>query len=127
MCHQTVSLIARYLEEHGLPTVVIATARDIVETCNVPRLLFVDFPLGNPCGEPGNVAQQRDIFEKALQLLERAETGSTTWEAGYRWSKGERWKETIFTEEQPFLSGAAKEKWLARKEAYRQLKKEGKV
>lgn len=110
-----------------MPTVVIATARDIVETCGVPRLLFVDFPLGNPCGEPGDVAQQRAIFDKALQLLEQATEGRTTWEAGYRWSGGEGWKDTVFTEEQPFLSGAAKDKWLARKEAYRQLKKDGKV
>jgi hypothetical protein len=127
VCHQTVSLIARYLEEHGIPTVVIATARDIVETCGVPRLLFVDFPLGNPCGEPGDVAQQRAIFEKALRLLEQATEGRTTWEAGYRWSKGEAWKQTVFTEAQPFLTGEAKEKWLARKAAYRQLKQEGKV
>lgn len=121
------SLIARYLEEHGVPTVVIATARDIVESAAVPRLLFVDFPLGNPCGEPWNVEQQREIFEKALCLLETAEQGRTTVEAGYRWSDGEEWKELVFTEERPFLSGKAKEAWLARKEKYRQLKAEGKL
>jgi hypothetical protein len=122
-----VSLIARYLEEHGIPTVVIATARDIVETCGVPRLLFVDFPLGNPCGEPWDVAQQRAIFEQALRLLETATAPRTTVEAGYRWSGGEDWKEKVFTEERPFLSGEAKERWLARKEAYRRLKAEGKL
>ena len=121
------SLVARYLEEHGIPTVVIATARDIVEHCAVPRLLFVDFPLGNPCGEPSNVEQQRWIFEQALSLLESAETGQTTVEAGLQWSGGEEWKELVFTEERPFLSGDAKDEWLARKEAYRQLKAEGKV
>ena len=121
------SLLARYLEEHGIPTVVIATARDIVETCAVPRFLFVDFPLGNPCGEPYLVEQQREILEKAFQLLESATEPMTTWEAGYRFSKGEKWKELIFTEEQPFLSGEAKDAWMARKQAYRDLKKEGKV
>lgn len=121
------SLIARYLEEHGIPTVVIATARDIVESAAVPRLLFVDFPLGNPCGEPWHVEQQREIFEQALRLLETAERGQTTVEAGYTWSDGEEWKELVFTEERPFLSGAAKEAWLARKEKYRQLKAEGKL
>jgi hypothetical protein len=43
-----VSLVARHLEANGIPTVVIATARDIVESAAVPRLLFVDFPLGAP-------------------------------------------------------------------------------
>ena len=31
MCHQTVSLIARFLEENGIPTVVMGCAKDIVE------------------------------------------------------------------------------------------------
>jgi hypothetical protein len=117
-----VSLIARYLEAHGLPTVVIATARDIVEHCGVARLLHVDFPLGNPCGEPWQASQQAAIFEQALQLLESAEASRTTVEAGYRWSGGERWKALVFTEEQPFLSGAAYDEWMERKEAYRKLK-----
>ena len=119
------SLIARYLEEHGIPTVVIATARDIVETCKVPRFLFVDFPLGNPCGEPDNVRQQRDIFDTALQMLKTVKEPGTTIQADYSWSKGEAWKESIFTEAQPFLSGEAKQQWLDRKEKYRTLKKDG--
>ena len=121
------SLLARHLEQNGIPTVVIATARDIVETCNVPRFLFVDFPLGNPCGEPYDVDQQRAIFNQALALLETAEKGGTTVEAGYRWSHGETWKETVFTPEQPFLSADAEQEWLQRKEAYRQLKAAGKL
>ena len=110
-----------------MPTVVIGTARDIVESANVPRFLFVDFPLGNPGGEPWNVDQQRDIFEQALALFETATVPGTTVEAGYRWSKGQKWKETIFTEEQPFLRGDAEAEWLARKEEYRRLREEGKV
>ena len=121
------SLVARHLEENGLPTVVIGAARDIVETAGVPRFLFVDFPLGAPCGEPWNVAQQRQILEMAFGLLETATEPRTTLEAGLRWSKGERWKDLIFTAEQPFLPGEAGEAWLKRKEAYRQLKAEGKI
>ena len=40
------SLVARHLESSGISTVVIGSARDIVEECGVPRFLFVDFPLG---------------------------------------------------------------------------------
>ena len=127
MCHQTVSLIARHLEANGIPTVVIGTARDIVETCGVARLLFVDFPLGSPCGEPYDVAQQRAIFAMALALLEDAPGPSTTREAGFVWSQGERWKELIFTEAQPYQSGEVEAQWLARKERYRQLRAEGQV
>ena len=121
------SLVARHLEANGIPTVVIATARDIVESAAVPRLLFVDFPLGAPCGEPFDMSQQSAVLEMAFQLLESATAPRTTREAGLTWSKGQRWKDLIFTEEQPFLPGEAGEAWLRKKEAYRRLKAEGKV
>ena len=121
------SLVARHLEANGIPTVVIATARDIVESAAVPRLLFVDFPLGAPCGEPFDTSQQSAVLEMAFQLLESATAPRTTREAGLTWSKGQRWKDLIFTEEQPFLPGEAGEAWLRKKEAYRRLKAEGKV
>ena len=121
------SLIARHLEANGIATVVIANARDIVEHCGVPRLLFVDFPLGNPCGEPAAVEQQRHIFELALTLLETATAPRTTVEAGLRWSGGENWKNLIFSEEQPYLAGEAYDKWMESKQRYRDLKAEGKV
>ena len=121
------SLISRYIEEHGIPTVVVGAARDIVEHCGVARFLFVDFPLGSPCGEPWDVGQQRAIFQQALDLLETAPGPMTTWEAGYAWSQGDDWKRTVFTEEQPWQDEKTKAKWNARKEEYRRLKAEGKV
>jgi hypothetical protein len=122
-----VSLISRYLEAHGVPTVVIGTARDIVEHCGVARFLFVDYPLGSPCGEPDNVGEQRDVFQQALDLLAQAEGPRTTREAGCRWGKGEEWKRLIFTEEQPFQDESAKAEWEVRNNEYRRLKAEGKI
>jgi len=122
-----VSLIARYLEENGIPTVVIGAARDIVEHCGVARFVFVDFPLGSPCGEPWNVAQQRAIFGHALNLLETATGPRTTVAPQLTWSKGDAWKRLVFTEEQPWQDPDTQAKWLARKEEYRRLKSEGKL
>ena len=121
------SLIARHLEENGIPTVVIGAARDIVEHCGVPRFVFVDFPLGSPCGEPWNVSQQREIFAQALDLLETAPGPRTTLAPRYTWSKGDDWKRLVFSEEQPWQDADTKAKWLARKDEYRRLKGEGKV
>ncbi len=121
------SLVARHLEANGIPTVVIATARDIVEHCGVARLVFVDFPLGNPCGESFEADMQRAIVEMALRLLETATEPRTTFEAGLEWSRGDKWKELIFTEQQPFLSEEAEKEWMKGKEVYRKLRAEGKV
>ena len=118
------SLVARYLEANGIPTVVIATAKDIVENCGVPRMLFVDFPLGNPCGVPFDTSMQSDIVESALALLETATKPGQTVIAPYVWPQGQAWKETIFTAEQPFLEGEAYDNWMAAKQRYKNQKKE---
>jgi len=120
-----VSLISRYLEENGIPTVVAASARDIVETCGVPRLLFTDFPLGNPCGEPGNVEQQRQITALAMDLFESAQGPRTIVQTPFQWSRGEAWKDKVFTQEQPWQTPEIKNAWLEKKALYRKLKDGG--
>lgn len=127
VCHQTISLIGRYLEANGIPTVMIASARDIVEHCGISRLVFVDFPLGNPCGEPSNADMQRDIVGMAFDLLETATEPQTTVEAPYVWSGGDAWKGKIFTQEQPFLEGEAYDNWMRAKDEYRRLKSGGEL
>jgi hypothetical protein len=127
VCHQTVSLVARYLEEQGIPTVVFGCARDIVEHCGVPRFVFTDFPLGNPTGRPFDPASQRHILGLGLELLESATAPRTTVESPCQWSADPAWKARVLTTEQPFLDGADKEKWLERKAAYKELKAEGKA
>ena len=87
MCHQTVSLVARHLEAAGIPTIVIGSARDIVEECAVPRFLFVDFPLGNPCGKPWDTAMQDRILAEALGLLEGARAPRTTLQSAEVWDE----------------------------------------
>ena len=87
------SLIARYLEEHGLPTVILGSAIDIVEHCGVPRFLFTDFPLGNPCGKPYDSVMQADIVERGLTLFETAQAARTTIESLYTWSGDESWRD----------------------------------
>jgi len=88
-----VSLVSRHLEANGIPTVVIGSARDIVEECGVARFLFSDFPLGNPCGKPYDVAMQRAIVAMALDLLESARLPRTTVQTPFRWSDDETWKQ----------------------------------
>jgi D-proline reductase (dithiol) PrdB len=66
-----VSLVARYLERNGIPTVVMGAAKDIVELTGVPRFLFSDFPLGNSCGKPHEPDTQAFTLDLALKVLDR--------------------------------------------------------
>ena len=92
MCHQTVSLAARHLEAHGIPTVIMGCAKDIVEHCGVPRFLFSDFPLGNSAGRPFDVESQAQTLELALRVLETAPASRTTVQSPLRWSEDAAWK-----------------------------------
>ena len=87
------SLVARYLEAHGIPTVVFGCARDIVEHAGVPRFVFCDFPLGNPCGKPYDVTMQRDIVGLGLDLLEKAFVPRTTLQTPFVWSEDQSWRD----------------------------------
>ena len=68
-----------------MPTVIVGSARDIVEHCGVPRFVFTDFPLGNPCGPPWRREVQRAVVAQALDLLAAAEGPRTTVTAPFAW------------------------------------------
>jgi len=92
VCHQTVSLAARALEESGITTVVMGSAKDIVEYAGVPRFLFSDFPLGNSAGRPNDQASQDFTLRLALQLFAAAPAARTTVQSPLRWSASPAWK-----------------------------------
>ena len=86
------SLVSRRLEGDGIPTVVLGSARDIVEECGVARFVFTDFPLGNPCGKPWNVPMQGAIVGMALDLLNRAWMPRTTVQTPFHWGNDD-WRD----------------------------------
>lgn len=86
------SLIARHLEENGIPTVVIGSAKDIVEHTAVARFVFTDFPLGNPAGLPWQPEMQKSIVALALDLLESAAVPQTTVTAPFQWNGDPGWR-----------------------------------
>ncbi len=121
------SLVSRHLEANGIPTVVFGTAKDIVEHCGVARFVFVDFPLGNSCGRSFDADHQHEVIELGLRLLETAVAPRTTVQAPAVWSDDDSWKQLIFTDDQPFLTGEALENWMAAKQRYRDKKAAGEL
>lgn len=86
------SLAARQLEAHGIATVVLGCAKDIVELVGVPRFLFSDFPLGNAAGRPHDLSSQDTTVALALRLLAAAAGPRTTMQSPLRWSHDPSWK-----------------------------------
>lgn len=92
VCHQSVSLAARMLEENGISTVIMGSAKDIVEYAGVPRFLFSDFPLGNSAGKPKDPESQAFTLALALDLVATAPAARTTVQSPLRWSDDPGWK-----------------------------------
>jgi D-proline reductase (dithiol) PrdB len=92
VCHQSMSLLARHLEANGIATVVMGAAKDIVELCGVPRLLFSDMPLGNAAARPWDPPSQDQTLEWALRVLESAPGARTTLQNPLRWNGPPDWR-----------------------------------
>ena len=78
-----------------MPTVILGSARDIVEHCGVPRFVFSDFPLGNSAGLPFEPDMQRRIVELGLELLESARQPRTTLQTPFVWSGDADWRDSF--------------------------------
>ena len=123
VCHQSVSLIARYLEEHRIPTVIMGCARDIVENVGVPRFWWSDFPLGHAAGKPHDSGSQTATLAGALQLFITAQGAGTTVQSPQVWSNSDDWKQDFMNIEN--LSTEQIEKLKGEHEKTRAMKKKG--
>jgi D-proline reductase (dithiol) PrdB len=85
--HQTAGLVARVVEQAGIATVVVATGRDLTRQVMPPRSVFVNFPMGNPFGRPGDVEQQTRILEDALRLAASECAPGTLVDLPYEWGE----------------------------------------
>jgi len=88
-----VGLVARAVEEAGIPTVLISTGRDLTRQVLPPRSVFVNFPMGNPFGRARAADQQRRILSDALRLAETADRGGVLVDLPYEW--GERFSSIV--------------------------------
>ena len=70
LCHQTLSLVARGLELHGIPTMTLAVDQEIVESARAPRAAIYAGELGSVAGIPNYPEHQRRILDEALRLIE---------------------------------------------------------
>jgi D-proline reductase (dithiol) PrdB len=70
-----VGLIARKVEEAGIPTVFMTSALDITRLVKPPRSVFLNFPLGHTTGRPFDKGGQIQILKGVLEFLVEAEGG----------------------------------------------------
>ena len=70
LCHQSVGLAARAIEQTGMPTMCLAIERDAIESVRPPRAGYYDGKLGSVAGEPNWPEFQRRVLDEALRWIE---------------------------------------------------------
>lgn len=102
MCHQTVGLVARAVEEAGITTLTMSVGRDITERVRPPRACFVNYPMGNEIGRPGDVDTQRAIvgaaFESISAMSEPGTIIDLPFELVARSPIGGPWQQWVYTD-----------------------------
>jgi len=70
LCHQTMGLAARAIEQSGIPTITLAVDRQAIERVRPPRGGYYDGQLGSVAGQPNWPQHQRRVLDEALRWLE---------------------------------------------------------
>lgn len=84
-------LVARALEEVGIPTVSLTSAWSITASANPPRAVYTDFPLGNTAGPPGDAEMQLTIVNDALAAFNTITESGTILSTPHVWP--EPWRD----------------------------------
>jgi D-proline reductase (dithiol) PrdB len=87
-----VGLIARSIEEAGIPTVFLGSCRDIMTRVKAPRNAFLDFPLGRQCGKAQDVDLQNRILKDTLNVLATATVPGEIVDLPYHWGEPFDWE-----------------------------------
>ena len=78
-------VLARLIEQAGIPTVIVTMMPDIAEQFRLARIVGVQFPYGQPFGIPGDRTMQRAVAEAAVQLLATAREPGTRVDLDIEW------------------------------------------
>lgn len=78
-------MLARELEQAGIPTVLVTPMPDGAEHLLAPRIVGVEFPFGHPFGQPGDRNTQRRVLETVLTVLTGAGAPGTRVDVDLAW------------------------------------------
>ena len=70
LCHQTMALTTRALEQAGVSSIMLAVDRGVVERVRPSRAAYYKGKFGSVVGEPDWPQHQRRILDETLRLLE---------------------------------------------------------
>ena len=70
LCHQTLGIVARAIEQSGIPTMLISVDRPVTDMVRAPRVAYYKGEFGSVAGKPGWKQFQHRILDEALRWTE---------------------------------------------------------
>ena len=70
LCHQTLGIVARGIEQTGIPTIVLSTDKLVSENVRAPRTAYYVGEFGSVAGEPNWREHQLRILDESLRWIE---------------------------------------------------------
>ena len=78
-------VLARTIEEAGIPTVTITMMPDLATKTRLSRIIGVEFPFSQAFGMIDDLDMQRKVAEAAVRLLEQAKEPETRQDLDIEW------------------------------------------
>ena len=70
LCHQTMGILARAIEQHKIPTMLISVDRKITDRVRPPRTAYYAGEIGCVAGKPNWTQYQLRILDESLRWIE---------------------------------------------------------
>lgn len=70
LCHQTLGIVARALEQAGIPTIMLSVDRSMTDRVRPPRSAYYDGEFGSVVGKPNWKQYQLRVLDETLRWLE---------------------------------------------------------
>lgn len=77
LCHQTLGIVAREIEQNGIPTMMLSVDRSITDRVRPPRVAFYDGEFGSVAGKPNWKEYQIRILDESLRWTESFDQPTT--------------------------------------------------
>lgn len=81
-------LVARKIEEAGIPTVTLNMIWVYQRLVGMPRVAAIEHPFGRPFGDVDDVTRQREVLTAALALAGSASQPGAVEHLPFQWHEG---------------------------------------
>lgn len=70
LCHQTLGIVARGIEQSGIPTIVVSVDKNVSEMVRAPRTAYYTGEFGSVAGTPNWSEYQLRVLDESLRWIE---------------------------------------------------------